>query len=639
MAAQVQLHQRFATAGTLLRAMAEAARPRERLSVSQWADSQRVLSGKASAEPGRWKTSRVPWTREIMDCLSVHSPVKRVVMMFAAQLAKTETGLNWIGYIIDHAPAPTLCVVPTLEVRKRWVKQRLDPLLAETPTLNEKVHVQASRDTSNTAEMKDFPGGLLVLGGANSPSSLKSMPIQNVLLDELDEFPWDVGGKGDPISLIESRSKRFPRRKMLLVSTPSIAGASQIEGQWLLSDQRRYFVPCPDCGEYQWLKWANLRWNAAVTRVVYVCEHCGVEIEERNKPAMLAQAEWRPTATGSWRGYHLSDLYSLPGFGDTWADLVHDFLRKKNDPAKLKQFVNEVLGETWEDRSRAVKPHQLQERAEPYKLRQIPPGCLLLTCGIDVQDDRYAVLIVGWGRNDVCWIIDWFEMPADPSRVTSWSALSDSVNREILNRFGRQLRIAATGIDTGGHFTHETYQWVRSQPVRNVMALKGSNVPNKPILAGRPTWQDINARGKVIKRGVQLWTVGTDTAKHVLFARLHGDDQVTPGERLIRFSDDLDEEFYLQLTGEKFDPQKNRWVPLRGRRHEVLDCWVYALAAAHHPQVRLHTMRPSDWARLEAALEVEPEAAAEPEGRPAPAGRRAKRPRTPSGFGSDEWNL
>ena len=312
---------------SLYGAVADACRPRPLTTVSAWADQYRILSSKASGEPGPWRTARTPYLREIMDGLSASSPVQRLVLQFAAQTGKTEVGLGWIGYVMHHSPAPMLVVVPTLEVRKRWTKQRLDPLINETPALRELL-ANRKRDAANAEDMKDFPGGILVIGGANSPASLASMPIRYVLCDEVDRFPWEVGQEGDPLGLIDERTKTFPRRKVLLVSTPTVKGLSRIETEYEKSDMRQYHVPCPHCGEYQVLRWRHddgsygLVHSAATGATRYACRACGTLIDEHHKPAMLERGLWIPRhPERPVRGYHLSGLYSPLGLGFTWSEL------------------------------------------------------------------------------------------------------------------------------------------------------------------------------------------------------------------------------------------------------------------------------------------------------------------------------
>jgi phage terminase large subunit GpA-like protein len=586
-----------------LTSMATAMRPRKRLTVSEWADAHRVLSAKGSSEAGPWKTSRTPFLEEIMDCLSERSNIQRVVLMFSAQIGKTEVGLNWLGYIIEHAPAPTLVVVPTIQVRKRWAKQRLEPMLVETPTLAEIFDARRKRDKTNSDEIKDFPGGMLVLGGANSPASLASMPIRYVLCDEVDRFPWDVGGEGDPLGLIDERQKTFPRRKTLLVSTPTIKHASRIDAEYTDSDQRVYQVPCPDCGHHQPLKWKQLGWNSALTEAWYVCQECGSAISENHKTKMLAEGSWVAKNPGHLtRGYHLNGLYSPVGLGFKWLELAQEWARVHEDPAQLKRFINTTLGEVWEDQSSSVKPGQLAARAGQWESRTVPDGALILTAGIDTQDDRLAIQIIGHGRKERTYIIDYHEIPGHPGRPELWMKLTKILTTPLTNRHGHEMHIQAAAIDTGGHYTHEVYQYVRSRPARRVIAIKGKNTPGGPVLAGRPSYQDINWRGKVIKKGVALYLVGSDTGKHLIYGRLKADEDQPEVERLIQFNQSLEEDYYKMLTAEIFDPEKNRWVLRKGRRNESLDTWIYGVAAAHHPEVRVQAMRERDWDVLEARL-------------------------------------
>lgn len=658
-------------------AMAAACRPRKRLTVSQWADAYRVLMTEASSEAGLWKTSRVPFMREIMDCLSVDSPVQSVTLMKAAQITGTETALNWTGYVMDHAPASMLIVQPTLEARERFVKQRLDPMLTGTPRLTTVFDAMARRSALNSEAIKKFPGGLIILSGANSAASLASMPIKYVINDEIDRFPWEVGEEGDPLELIRARQRTFPRRKELNISTPTVKGASRIEGLYLAGDQRRYHVPCPHCHELLVLHWSanpdephhgHLKWSIdpktkEPKHVVYVCGHCGSEIEEHHKPWMLMElghgghARWIPkVADRRARSYHINGMYAPLGLGLRWHEMVARFLGGQGDRTKLKVFVNTDLGEPWEDRSGAVSGKSLADRAEAYKLREIPPGCLLLTCGIDVQDDRIELQLLGHGRGRATWTVDYHVIPGNPERILDAASrgeglLADYLVRPLANRFGRELRIEATAIDTGGHHTQAVYNYVRSakqlpndRRPRRLMAVKGANKPSRPILAGRPQPQDVNWRGRTIKNGVLLWMIGTDTAKSLLLNRLKNDAEVDPAARQVRFSVDLTEDFFLGLTAETFDPERNKWVKLRNRRNEPLDTWVYGTAAAYHPEVRVNAKTARDWDHLAQLLEP-PDATPVDPAAPAPAVPLpvATKPKPSSdnnaGLGREDWVL
>jgi phage terminase large subunit GpA-like protein len=337
-----------------------------------------------------------------------------------------------------------LVVVPTLEVRKRWVKQRLDPLIAETPVLSAIFGGRRSRDAANAEDMKDFPGGMLVIGGANSAASLASMPIRYVVCDEVDRFPWDVGQEGDPLGLIDERTKTFPRRKVLLVSTPTTKGLSRIEGEYEKSDQRQYHVPCPDCGEYQVLRWRHddgtygLVHSAATGTVRYACRHCGTLIDEHHKPAMLERGHWIPRhAERPVRGYHLSGLYSPIGLGFTWAELWEKWQDAHGDTANLKRFINTTLAETWEEKGDSIADVALIARLEVY------PDTLpirLLTSFTDVQKDRLETTVIGWGAGEEAWALEHVIHAGDTAAQDVWDELDE---------FLREQRVVLAGVDSG----------------------------------------------------------------------------------------------------------------------------------------------------------------------------------------------
>lgn len=574
-----------------------------RLSVSEWADQHRRLPSKGASEPGRWRTARVPFIREIMDCLSPHHPARRVVFCKSTQVAGTEAGLNWIGYVISNNPAPMLVVQPTVEIGELFSKQRLQPMIDEAPTLRAIIPPARSRDSGNTTLIKEFPGGLLRITGSNSAAGLRSMPAKFLFMDEVDAYDQDVEGEGDPVTLAERRTSTFPRRKILMVSTPTIRGASRIDAEYLASDQRRYHVPCPHCGEYQHLKWANLGWDEALTAAWYNCEHCGVSIAEHEKPAMLAAGRW--VAAHPERevaGFHINALYTPIGLGDSWLDHARRWRDVQADAAQLKSFINTVLGEAWEDRSSDLKPNELAARAEAYPLRSVPVGCLLLTAGVDTQDDRLEVQVVGWGRGETLWVLDYQIIVGSPALEETWQKLDNYLQQPFTNAYGLPLKIEATAIDSGGHHTHTVYNFCRWRAHRRVIAIRGVPTPNKAVL-GRPSNVDVKAGGSTHKAGVQLWPVGSDTGKSAIYARLKADGSTEITRRKLHFPQGLAEDYYEQLTAETFDPSKNRWLLKKGRRNEALDTMVYATAAAQHPDLNVHKARDADWMQLEHLLQ------------------------------------
>ncbi len=614
-----------ARADALLAAvLAEFARPPASVTVSQWADRFRMLSGKASSEPGPWRTERTPYLRAIMDDLSARSTVQEVVVMFAAQLGKSESGMNWLGYIIDNEPGPVMVVQPTTDMAKRFSRQRIAPMLDETPALRRKVQDNRSRDDANTTLMKDFAGGVLVVSGANSAASLRSMPVRYLFLDEVDAYPLDVDGEGDPVALAEKRTSTFARRKVLKVSTPTTKDFSRIEAAYLATDARRYLVPCPHCGHHQALQWGaglphGLRWRKLedgspdLASVHYVCASCGGEIEEHHKPAMLAGGTWQATREssrpGRATGYHLNALYAPLGWV-SWADLVAQWheatlAAKQGDVSRVKTFTNTVLAETWEEQGDKVAGHELARRAEAYELGTVPHGGLLLTMGVDVQGDRLEYRTWAWGRGQESWLVARDIIYGNPAIEegqpgSPWTTLTERRRTPLLHASGSQLVVTAAAIDTGGHHTQQVYAYVRAHAHSNVLAVKGASARGKAILS-KPSDVEVSWRGQRIPRGVKLWLVGTDVAKGLIYGRLR---QAEPGPGYIHLPRALAQtDEFEQLTAERLVTKyikghaRMEWVKPNGRRNESLDCAVYALAAAIWAGIE--RMTELQWQRLQ----------------------------------------
>jgi phage terminase large subunit GpA-like protein len=575
------------------------------LTVSQWADEFRMLSQKASAEPGRWRTDRTPYLREIHDSLSPSDPTQRVVFMAGAQVGKTETGNNWTGFVIHMAPGPMMLVQPTVDMAKRLSKQRLAPMIEESPVLRERIAESRARDSGNTMMTKEFPGGFMLITGANSAVGLRSMPVRYLFLDEIDGFPVDLDGEGDPVNLAERRTTTFARRKIFMSSTPTVKDTSRIEREYLASDQRRFHIPCPHCGEFQSLKWANIKWDDGDPATAhYVCEHSGCIIEEYSKTEFLLRGEWRPTARGDGRtrGYHLSSLYSPLGW-KSWSEIVDEFLRAKGDPPLLKTFVNTILAETWEDEIAAkIGAGELMDRVEFYPSKVAPAGVLAITAGIDTQDNRLAITLTGWGRDEESWVLDHQEIFGDPAKPEVWAQLKDLLTRPVEHELFEALPISASCIDSGGHFTHEVYAFAREHRALHVMAVKGQSQKNKPII-GRPTKVDLNLKRQTIKNGAEVWPVGTDTAKQTIYSRLKLAD---PGAGFTHFHANLPPDYFAQLTAEKLVTRYVKGFPVRewtkkaGARNEALDTFVYALAAMQSLYMRFN--RRSIWDQFEAKM-------------------------------------
>lgn len=591
-------------------------RPEPRLRVSEWADQHRRLPSKSSAEPGPWRTARTPYLREILDALSATSPVDELVMMFAAQTGKSETLLNELGYIVDHAPGPTLFVQPTVDTAKRFSKQRIDPLFTSTPRLAGKVAEVKTRDTRSSMLLKEFMGGVLIITGANSAVGLRSMPARYLLLDEIDGYPSDVDNEGDPISLAEARQRTFARRKTVKASTPTIAGASAIETAYNATDRRRYFVPCPLCGAYQVLAFQRLTWSKLDLEpeaAVYLCEHCEGRIEERHKTELLAAGEWRATAEGPTdprvRGYHLSALYAPVGWL-SWGQIAKQWVKVHKDPDKLRVFTNTVLGETWVEKGEAPEWRPLYDRREGYQLGTVPRGGLFLTAGVDVQKDRLIVEIVAWGRGKESWSIDYGVLPGNTADLTDagpWGQLDALLARAFPHELGAELTVRMLAVDSG-YNTSEVYTWARKYPMSRVIAVKGWE--SGGALIGAPSPVEINLRGRRPQRGYKVWPVVGGIAKGELYGFLRLEAPTEEGVALppgwCHFPE-YDDDYFRQLTAEQLVSRKNKrgytvmaWSLIPGRENHVLDARVYARAAA--TLVGLDRFQESDWLALERGL-------------------------------------
>lgn len=548
--------------------------PEPQITVSQWADRHRKLPA-SNAEPGPWRTDRVPYLHEIMDCLSVASPIERVVLMKGAQTGGTEAGLNAIGYWITHAPGLMLAVWPSIEMVRRNSRTRIDPLIEGTPELRAKIAPSRSKDPGNTVALKEFAGGALVMTGANSATGLRSTPARYLVLDEVDGFPADADGEGDPVALAVQRTVTFRgRRKIFLISTPTIAGSSRIERAYLESDQRKFFVPCPHCGTFQALKWAGVKWPDGEPRAAYyACEACGGVIEERDKLAMLAGGEWRATALGDGltAGFHLSALYSP---FETWGEIAADFLTSRKDPFRLKSWTNLKLGEPFEDRdAEAIDAAAFLSRLEEQG-DGVPAGVTVITAGVDVQGDPIEWEIVGWGNGEESWSLSYDRVWGDPGRLETW----ETVDRELLRAFDHPrlgpMPVRAVAVDSGGHHTQIVYRFARERANRRVWAIKGRGGPGVPVWPQRPP----RPRDKAFVP----YIVGVDAAKEVITARLRI-GEAGPGH--CHFPAGRDLEYFRMLTAERVVKSWRRGVLIRewrndpGVHNEALDCRVYAYAA------------------------------------------------------------
>ncbi len=588
----------------LVKGFTDGLRPEPRLTVSEWADANRYLDSKASAEPGLYKTSRTPYVREIADHLSVTSIVKYIVVMKGAQVGLTELGNNWMGYIIACAPGPILSVQPTVSMMERNSKMRIAPMIEASPVLRSKIKSPRSRDSGNTIAQKEFPGGVLIQTGAESAVGLRSMPARYVMADECDAYPGDVEGEGSPMSLMEKRTSTFSNKKFLKISTPTIQGQSIIEAEFLLTDQRYYHVPCPLCGCEQWLKFDRIKWEKGkYDRVVYMCEHCDEGIEERFKGEMLANGYWKATAPGNATaytvGYHVSALYSPPGW-KSWAEIAEEWDKAQGDDNKLKSFYNTVLGETWKEKTEAPEWEKLYERAEDYPLNKVFKNVAVITAGVDIQADRIELEIVGWIEGRKSQQIDYRILIGDTAKKEVWGELDKIVNEQFEREDGVMMGIRLIAIDSG-YNSAQVYKWSKKFGFSRVVPIKGQE--NLQQYFSPPRVVDATKHGKKIGKQ-KIWHIGVNFIKTETYGFFR--QSIDPETKIIPEGychfPKREPHYFRGITAEsvqlirvkKTGHLKHVWVK-KYERNEPLDCRVYARAAA--AIIGIDNWKPGRWER------------------------------------------
>ena len=586
-----------------------AFKPPEKLTLSEWADRFAYLSVESSAEGGRWHT--LPYQKGIMDAIT-DPKLEQITVMKSARVGYSKILNHTIAYHIHQDPCPIMLVQPTIEDAQGYSKEEIAPMLRDTPCLRGLVSEAKAKDGANTILQKQFPGGTLSMVGANSPRGFRRVSRRVVLFDETDGSPQSAGAEGDQIKLGIRRTEYYWNRSIVAGSTPTIKDFSRIERMFLQGDQRRYFVPCPKCNHMQYLKWPNMRWtdNDPAT-TAYQCESCSELIPHSKKRWMVERGEWRPTSPGNGKhvSFHIWAAYSYSP-NASWSNLVEEFLDAKTDAEQLKTFVNTVLGEVWEDEyASKIGASALLERAakETYEHRIVPASVLAVTVGCDVQDDRLSLSVWGWGREEEAWLLDRTKLYGDPSRPDVWKQLDEVLSAPFLSEDGVDFKVSICAIDSGGHHTADVYSYARERAALGVIAIKGMSTKGKPPL-GKASKVDLNRKGQVVRKGAQVFPVGSDTVKSLLFGRLKH-NEVGPG--YLHFYSTVGTDYFEELTAEKQIlrykqgyPQRV-WVKKNTTPNEALDELVYAYSALH----RLYQLydRRTIWDQLERKLRPSPD--------------------------------
>lgn len=568
--------------------------PPKVMSLSQWANTYAVLSRETSAQTGKFRS--YPYQDGIMDAITDPS-VTWVSVMKSARVGYTKILDHVVGFYLVHDPSPVLVVQPRVEDAEDYSKTEITPMLRDTPVLSAISGDPKAKKSNQTILKKTFTNGAnLALVGANSPGGFRRITCRIILFDEVDGYPaGGAGSEGDQIALGTKRSETFWNRKIVLGSTPTVKGISRIEKSFLESDQRRYFVPCPCCGEYQVLEWGGknipygIKWekdeqgNGVPETAYYLCRHNGCVILHNQLSGMLSRGEWRATAPfRGHAGFHIWTGYS-PHSNAAWPALVAEWLRVKDDPLMRQTFINTTLGEPYEDAGdMALSERGLAARAEVWAA-EVPEGVVLLTAGIDTQDDRFEITVLGWGRNDECWVIAHDFLFGDLETDEPWQRL-DAYLKQVWRRAdGRGLTIMAACHDSGGHHTNKVYEFSKERMGRRIWAIKGESATGGKRSPLWPT-RRVSSRTKNTFKPVIL---GVNSGKDDIRYRLHlsPPDPGQPAPSYIHFPAFLDINYYSQLLSEGLVRKESGgqvyrvWKLRPGRANEALDCMVYGYAA------------------------------------------------------------
>lgn len=618
------------------------------LSLSRWAAENFQLSAESSHTRGQWEA--YPFQLGWMDAFS-NDAIEEVTVRKSKRVGYTKTLVAFISYNAAHRRRKQALWQPTDDDRDSFVKSEIDPMLRDVAAVRP-VLLSGKEDT---LKFKQFLGSVLHTLGGKAARAFRRITVSVAMLDEASAFDLVVEKSIDPVEGARGRLEGAPFPKLVAGSTPRVKGIDHIETREANADAlMRFYVVCPHCSAEHPLEWGGKDvqhgfkgggLGGDTTPVRHVCPHCHGSINQgeylqawRDGAWVSRCGEYRYGPDETWRdglgkprqpprhvAFHIWTAYSPQR---SWQDIVREFLeakRKADEGQKgpLITFVNETLGELWEETFEKADEHALQRRAEPYRRFTVPMGGLVLVCGIDTQDDRWECVTWAIGRNDEMWCVDYSVIYGNPAEESDWGDKLDPYLATLFQHAsGQAIRIEAAAVDTMGHFTHQAYNYCRARERRRVFAVRGDSQRGKPI-KGKATVQDVNWRGQVLKGGVRLWYVGTDTAKDTLHGRLQVEK---PGPGYVHFSADLPANFYSGLTAESRVPVRTargleyRWVNPSGRRNEPLDCTVYAMFCAEALGLRFRTAR--EWDRLEQAVQPATrdlfDAPAAPPAKPAP---------------------
>ena len=665
----------------------ESIKARQAMRLSVWAAEHFYLSAESSYVEQSWEA--YPFQTAIMDAMS-NDAIEEVTIRKSARVGYTKILLAFAAYNAHQRRRNQGIWQPTDEDADDFCKTELEPMLRDVSVMADVFPTHLQRHKDNTLKQKRFLGSVLHLRGGKAAKNYRRLTLDVVMLDELDGFDLDIEKEGSPVKLASKRLEGATYPKLIGGSTPKIKGFSHVESREDQADKFfQFYIPCPHCGgehtltfggrdEPHGFKWRD---NDPET-VAHLCPHCGVLMTQAQYFTVWKLGRFM-ASDGTWIDPHVPDdkeqvfrdstgmeiaaprhiafhIWTAYSPQAAWSGIVREWLSavaklRAGDKGEVKTFTNTTLGQTYEEEVEQADENELKKRAEPFKLRTCPRGVLVLCAGVDVQDNRFEVTVWGFGQEEEMWTVDYTVLEANPALDADWAKLDEYLRSTFQHESGQMLGLEAVAVDTGGHFTHQVYRFCRARVRRRVFAIRGEPRMGMPI-KGRGSMVDVNDKGKIIKKGVKLWHVGTDTAKDLFFGRLK---VMESGPGRVHFSNELPDSFFSGITAEARVLQKtaqgevHRWVKHKSNaRNEPLDTTVYAIFAAH--AIDLHRYTAKMWERLRSVVEPSngdlfiagPAAPAGSIGQslPAPVAPtglppRASHPPQDAGFGSEDWSL
>lgn len=579
-------------------------KPLPKTSVSQWADNHRMLSSGISAEPGKWKTSRAPYQKDIMNAFT-EPGIHRVVVKSSSQIGKSDMMNNVIGRFAHLDPCAIMMIQPTIDMAQDYSKTRIAPMIRDTKVLNNLFYDVKSRDANNTILSKVFPGGRLIMCGANSPAGLASRPIRILLADEVDRFPDSAGTEGDPVDLAAKRMTTFWNSCMGLFSTPTNEVASRIDEEYLAGTQEEWQHKCPNCGEYHLLRHIDMtvdykeiktpsgKKTVIVNDVKWRCPHCGFSFSEKEMK-QTPQKYISRNADALKNGIRSFFVNGFTSPWMTWSRIMREWLEAKGDPEREKVIMNTVFGESYKQKGAFEDEQIFLRRRESYGA-ELPNGVLLLTAAIDTQDNRLEYEVVGWGKEEECWGIRKGIVLGAPNQARTWKEIDNILDKTYHFADGKGLKVVRTFIDSGGHYTSDVYNYCQKNFHKQRFAIKGRGGPGIPL---------IYKIAKANNAKAPLILLGVDDGKQQIMDRLSID---SPGPLYFHFPQDegikelsdrgYDDLYFKGIISEHKKVYKRNgvlrevWETTKNVRNEPLDLRNYNLAC-------MKSLQP-DWVKLE----------------------------------------